>query len=88
MFFLFYCFSLFMDYVLLVHQHLYSAVLEHICSLLYFWSLKIFYRPPSNILKGNGVLFKTFMNTNFNFRGGSLKIFYRPPTKIFLKIME
>ena len=49
--FLYYCFSLFTDYVLFVHQHLYSAVLDILCSLSYFWSLKIFYRPPQIFLK-------------------------------------
>ena len=70
MFFHFYCFSLFTDYVLLVHQHLYSAVLGHTLFPIIFLESKNILETPPNILKGNGVMFKNFMNNNFNFRGG------------------
>ena len=51
MFFLFYCFSLFTDYVMLVYQHRYSAVLEHTLFPIIFLESKNILKTPQIFLK-------------------------------------
>ena len=55
-----------MDYVLLVHQHLYSASLLHYLYQYFGGGLKYFI-DPQNIIKANGVVFENFTINNFQF---------------------